>query len=97
MSSDRSEQQSKGDEMLDEYDFSSGVRGKHYRAYANGFTVEVHRSDGTTEVRKVAPPAGTVVLDPDVRVYFPDSDAVNRALRGLIALLPQREAAPESR
>jgi uncharacterized DUF497 family protein len=97
MNSDKSERQSQTDEMLDEYAFSSGVRGKHHRAYANGYTVEVHRADGTTEVRKIAPPTGTVVLDPDVRKYFPDAAAVNRALRGLIALLPRGEATPEPR
>ena len=37
------------------------------------------------------PPA--IVLDPDVRLYFPDSDAVNRALRQLIRLIPRRTAA----
>ena len=30
---------------------------------------------------------GTVLLQPDVRKYFPDSDAVNSALRSLIALM----------
>jgi hypothetical protein len=31
-----------------------------------------------------------VMLDPDVRAYFPDTEAVNTALRGLIALIPMR-------
>ncbi len=30
---------SKEDEMLPEYDFSKGVRGKHYRAYQEGCNV----------------------------------------------------------
>ena len=30
-------------------------------------------------------------LDPDVRRYFPDSEAVNRALRGLIELIPEKQ------
>ncbi len=33
------------------------------------------------------------MLEPDVREYFPDSDAVNKALRGLIRLLPGKRAA----
>jgi hypothetical protein len=37
------------DEMLPEYDFRGGVRGKHFRAYQQGHTVEIHRADGTTE------------------------------------------------
>ena len=32
-------------------------------------------------------------LAPDVRRYFPDSNAVNAALRGLIALIPAKRRA----
>lgn len=78
------------DEMLPEYDFSEGVRGKHYRAYRRGYQVIVHKIDGTTETRDFALPAGAIILAPDVRTYFPDSETVNRALRGLINLLPQQ-------
>ncbi len=67
-----------------EYDFSQGVRGKHAMAMRDGYTMVIHHSDGTTEVRDVTPRPGTVVLDPDVRAYFPNSEAVNRALRSLI-------------
>jgi hypothetical protein len=76
--------------MLAEYDFSQGVRGKHAALFHRGYTRIIHRADGTTEVREVAPPAGAVVLDPDVRAYFPDSETVNRVLRELIRLVPQR-------
>ena len=31
---------------------------------------------------------GSVVLEPDVRKYFPNSKAVNRALRTLIEIIP---------
>lgn len=84
-------------DMAPEYDFTHGVRGKHAQAMRNGYTMVIHRGDGTTEVREVAPRPGTVVLDPDVRAYFPDSEAVNRALRGLISLVPQPSAPTESR
>jgi hypothetical protein len=98
MSNDSAGQQRQDDdEMLAEYDFSTGVRGKLYAAYTQGFRVEVHKSDGTTEVRDFALPPGAVVLDPDVRDYFPDSASVNRALRGLIDLLPQQAANKGSR
>ena len=86
--------QGQPDDMAAEYDFSHGVRGKHAMAMRTGYSMVIHRSDGTTEVREVAPRPGTVVLDPDVRAYFPDSDAVNRALRGLISLLPQPPTPP---
>ena len=72
------------EDMAPEYDFSQGVRGKHALAMREGYRMVIHHSDGTMEVRDVTPRPGTVVLDPDVRAYFPDSDAVNRALRSLI-------------
>jgi hypothetical protein len=90
MNNELPEQQAADDEMLPEYDFSGGVRGKHYQAYRRGYQVIIHKMDGTTEVRDFALPEGTVVLDPDVRAYFPDSEAVNRTLRGLISLMPQQ-------
>jgi hypothetical protein len=65
------QQATDNDEMLPEYDFSGGVRGKHYQAYRRGYQVIVHKMDGTTEVRDFALPEGVVILDPDVRVYFP--------------------------
>jgi len=33
------------DDMLSEYDFSEGVRGKHYVAYREGHAVKVHKAD----------------------------------------------------
>ncbi|MBM3190801.1 MAG: hypothetical protein FJZ90_19035, partial [Chloroflexi bacterium] len=68
--------------MRPDYDFSGGVRGKHFQAYQRGYRVVIHRKDGSAEERDFALPEGVVVLDPDVRAYFPDSEAVNRALRG---------------
>ena len=35
--------------MREEYDFSQGVRGKHYRAYRAGHVVRVRKSDGSIE------------------------------------------------
>lgn len=76
------------DEMLPEYDFSGGVRGKHYKVYRRGHTVTVHKADGTEQVQHFTLEDGAVMLESDVRKYFPDSEAVNRALRGLISLSP---------
>lgn len=83
-------QQTDEDEMLPEYDFSNGVRGKHYQAYRQGHQVIIHKADGTTVVEEFSLPEGAVLLDPEVRAYFPDSEAVNKALRGIIALIPQQ-------
>ncbi len=51
-------------DMLPEYDFSQGVRGKYAKRYAEGTNI--------------------VVLSPDVAEFFPDSEAVNAALRVLV-------------
>ena len=76
-----------GDEMRDEYDFKGAVRGKHYKPMHEGYSVYIHQEDGATQVRHYALTEGTVLLHPDVRKYFPDSDAVNSALRSVIALM----------
>ncbi len=80
------------DDMLPEYDFSKGVRGKHAKAMRHGYTVTVHKLDGTTEERDFTLPKGVIALDPDVQAYFPDSETVNRALRSLIDLIPRQKA-----
>ena len=81
------------DDMRPEYDFTrmqGGVRGKYYQAYRAGHTVKIHKADGTTVVQYFQLEDGAVMLEPDVREYFPDSEAVNKALRSLIALIPQK-------
>ena len=80
------------EEMLPEYDFrgKKGVRGKYYRAYRRGHTVRIYDADGTVRVQHFTLAEGAVMLEPDVRVYFPNSKAVNKALRSLIALVPKK-------
>ena len=56
-------QESDNEDMLGEYDFSKGVRGKYAKRYHQGSNI--------------------VVLDPDVAERFPNSEAVNQALRSL--------------
>ena len=73
-----------------EYDFSYGVRGKHHKAYRRGHQVTIHKSDGTTVVQNFKLEEGAVVLDQDVRKYFTNAEAVNNALRALIALIPSK-------
>lgn len=86
------------DDLLPEYDFTDkkGVRGKHYQAYRQGHTVQIHQADGTLNVQHFTLAEGAVMLEPDVRVYFPDSDAVNAALRSLIRLIPVRRKSARS-
>jgi hypothetical protein len=79
-----------GDDMLPEYDFAGGTRGKHARQYQRGHTVKVHKTDGTTAVQHYKLEDGAVLLAPDVRKYFSDSDSVNDALRTIIKLIPKK-------
>jgi hypothetical protein len=53
-------------EMLKEYDFSKGVRGKYYKRFAEGSNV--------------------IVIDAELSKIFPDSRAVNQALRSLVSI-----------
>jgi hypothetical protein len=78
------------DDLRSEYDFRAGVRGKHHKAYGEGHTVKIHKTNGTTVVQHVTLEEGAVLLDPDVSEYFPTSEAVNAALRSLIALVPKK-------
>ena len=78
--------------MLPEYDFKGkkGVRGKYAKAMHKGYTVPITNNDGTVTIQHFIPRESAVVLDPDVRTYFSDSESVNRALRSLIELIPEK-------
>ncbi len=76
----------KKNEMRSEYDFSGGIRGKHFNKLQNGHRTVIHKSDGSTVVRLARP----IILAPDVQAFFPDAESVNQALRGLIALVPTK-------
>ena len=56
-------------EMLVEYDFRGGQRGRYAVRYAQGTNL--------------------VALSPDVAAVFPDSEAVNEALRNLVKIARQ--------
>jgi len=89
-------EQNHSDPMLPEYDFKNmpgGVRGKYHKEYRAGHTVKIYKEDGSTEVRHFTLEDGAVMIEPDVREYFPDSEAVNRALRCLIPLLSNQKHA----
>ena len=85
------------DEMRPEYDFRGAVRGKFYKPLHKGYTVRIHKKNGTTVVKHFVLKEGAVVLDPDVREYFPTSEVVNKTLRALIALLPQKQRKAKAR
>jgi hypothetical protein len=65
--------------MLPNYDFSGGVRGKHFKKYREGVTVRLIGDSN----------AKLVVLDEDMGNIFPDSKSVNDALRHIVEALPK--------
>jgi len=81
------------DDMRSEYDFTGGVRGKHHKVLREeGYIVRIYNNDGTVTERRVAGER-MVILEPDVYEYFPNSQAVNLALRTLISLVPEKRRA----
>ncbi len=85
------------DDLLPEYDLSSVEPGTAYRPLDQGYTVTIHKADGSTEVRVVSPYKDAIVLEADVKAYFPDSESVNSALRSIIALFPKESRRPPAR
>ncbi len=78
------------EDMRKEYDFRGGVRGKYFRTMQSGFTITIHKADGTIVTKDVRPQKGAVTIEPDVQEYFPDSESVNKTLRSLIHLIPNK-------
>ena len=74
-------------EMQSEYDFR-GAGAEAYRPLHEGYEVQIHKADGTTVVQQFVLQEGTVMLEPDVQAFFPDSESVNKALRTLMTLFP---------
>ena len=78
------------EEILDDkiikqkYDFSKGIRGKHYKEYRKGHSVHIHKDNGTISIQYFTQEDGAIMLDPDIKIYFPNSESVNKALRSLI-------------
>ena len=81
--------------LREEYDLSklkNPVRGKYSQQYQQGHSVTIHHDDRTTSTETFAPENDNlIVLDPDVKIYFPDSESVNSTLRSLIKLIPKVE------
>ena len=79
------------DSTLPSYDLKrmKAVRGKYYKAMQKGYTIRIHKPDGSVTVQHVKPDEPAIWLEPDVREYFPTSEAVNTALRALIMVIEQ--------
>lgn len=76
--------------MRAEYDLSGkkATKGKYADAFKKGYIVRTYDSDKLVNDKFFAS------IDGDVREYFPDSRAVNKALRTLISTFPE---SPEPR
>ncbi len=72
------------DEIEESYDFSTGVQGKHYKSYRKGHTVKINKKDGSIETHYFTSEEGSIMLDPDVKKHFTDSETVNKILREYI-------------
>jgi len=49
-----------------------------------GHTVKIQKENGSIAVQYFTEEDGAIMLDPDVKAHFPDSESVNKALRSLI-------------
>jgi len=69
---------------LPEYDLKGkmGTRGRYAKDLNEGYSIRVTNEDRTVIEQHFIPKEGAVVLEPDVKAYFPDSDSVNRVLGG---------------
>ena len=85
------------DEMLPHYDFSNAKRNHFAKRFKDGAFIRI-LSEGKVVQTKFIYPKGVVVLDDDLKKLFPDSSAVNNALRNLVEASksiekPKRKAA----
>jgi hypothetical protein len=61
------------DDLLPEYDFSKGVRGKHYQAYRQGHSVTISHQDGTTTTTEFPPSRTIAKLTAENHIALPQS------------------------
>ena len=54
------------------------------------YSVTIHHEDGTETIEHFPARNDVIILDPDVKKYFPNSESVNSTLRSLIKLIPQQ-------
>ena len=85
------------EELRAEYDFKGAVRRKHYRPIDKGYTLKIHKIDGSTEIQEMRFEKSIIRLDPDLQQYFHDSESVNNALRSLVNFMSQFPDFPKFR
>ena len=63
------------DDLLPEYDFSKGVRGKHHQAYRQGHSVTISHQDGTITTQEFPPSRMIAKLTAENQISLPQSIA----------------------
>ena len=48
---------------ITEYDFTNGIRGKHYKAMQQGYTVRIYQTDGTILVKQCRLENGVEIVE----------------------------------
>lgn len=61
------------DDLLPEYDFSKGVRGKHHQAYRQGHSVTITHQDGTTTTQEFPSSRTLANLTAENSIVLPQS------------------------
>jgi hypothetical protein len=77
----------KNTEMLPEYDFSNGIRGKHYQQFKDGASVTIFNPN-MESADKTVYNYHLAKIEPDVAAVFNDDKSINDILRALINVLP---------
>ena len=78
------------EDMAAEYDFSQGVRGKHFQKLTDGYTVTVYSPNKENYDLQLIENSSYIKIDKDVNAIFKTSEEVNNALRVLISAIPKR-------
>jgi hypothetical protein len=79
-------------DMAPEYDFSKGVRGKHFEKMKEGYSVTIFSYENDSSEKKVIEKISFVRIENDVNEYFQTSEEVNNALRALITTFPKNKS-----
>ena len=80
----------KSDDLLSQFDLTTGVRGKYAKRYREGVSVTIY-SPNKKIVEAGKKNAETfIMIEKDIAKVFPDAKAVNSALRHLLAAVPSK-------
>ncbi|MCX6153500.1 MAG: hypothetical protein NT007_05015 [Candidatus Kapabacteria bacterium] len=78
------------EESIQSYDFSKGVRGKHFKQMQEGYTVTEFSPNKEEYQKQIAEQTNYMKIDKDVSEIFKTSEEINNALRAIIAAIPKQ-------